>query len=585
MSDASQPRRILAVLLSGVLLLSAVGCGVDVSSTPVDVGDGLGYKDNSRVVELPKPVSARAAGLVETFLKATAGGGGVAADNAASFFTEKEGKSWRERWKKAEDQESLTVIRVTNKIEDAGQQGGVLVPVEYQVVGTLTNRGQLEVVKEPAATPSRMTFTVVPDSSFGWRIESIDGNVPDGLFISDVGVSDYYWIDSIYFWDRTGTHLVPDLRYIPRTVNRNQRATSVVTMLIEGPSAMLGAVQRLRTGTAATSVVLSESSDTFEVKLTPNAIAVDNQEDAAKKLLWQLQWSLRFNNNTPTVNLVAGDFKRTVRADDHTYENFNDTDDLGSLQTFDIRAEKVVAVDISCKPVPTQPQVLTTKENKDVVAAAVNREADRIAYVVTTPAGSRQLTLIRPDRKVATSIVAFDLGRPSWIPGTDMLLVTANGNVRAVSGTSGQSTVITPSGLGPVTDLSVSPDGRRIALIAGNRLVVAQLGMDAGKRNISIEPEPQTVPISARLSAVGVAWSSEEWLKVVGTEGVDSVMYDVTADGVVARQTELKGFAPQGVVAFPSPDRPTTESYVLSEQGAYSSGQSESTCVAPFYAL
>jgi len=72
---------------------------------------------------------------------------------------------------------------------------------------------------------------------------------------------------------------------------------------------------------------------------------------------------------------------------------------------------------------------------------------------------------------------------------------------------------------------------------------------------------------------------------VVGTEGVDSVMYDVTADGVVARQTELKGFAPQGVVAFPSPDRPTTESYVLSEQGAYSSGQSESTCVAPFYAL
>ncbi len=77
-----------------------------------------------------------------------------------------------------------------------------------------------------------MTFDVLrsAENSSQLRIDRIEG-APAGLLLSDDALDDtYYQAHPIYFWDKTGEWLVPDVRYLPLTTEPEQRPNRVLAV-------------------------------------------------------------------------------------------------------------------------------------------------------------------------------------------------------------------------------------------------------------------------------------------------------------------------------------------------------------------
>jgi hypothetical protein len=581
-ADGRRWTRIVGLVVSVIVMVVMAGCGVDASAVPEDAGDGLGADPQSASgVAPPRPNQFSVpVDLVLGFLKATAGAGETAVQQVRAFLN----GAGRKTWTAPEAQNDLTVIRVVAKRTEATQGGRTPVVVDYQVVGTLTERGRLTKLLDPAAKPRQMKFWVAPqpEALTQLRIDEIE-DAPEGLLISDDGLIEYYSIQPIYFWDDAYSSLVPDLRYIVKGLSPATQANLVVQWIVEGPSPMLGGVQRLRSGATKEGVV-TDDKGVLSIELNPLAAPDDK---AITRLLYQLQWSLRGNGSSaPALSLKIGDIVRTAGISDTAYLPFNVAHLLPTdPQAFDIVAERVVA--LPTRPDGARPTVvlLDARENRGVVAAAVNRTLDRAALVVRRYDGTFALQILRRDEasQPAPRLVQAEMGRPAWVPGSQVVLVTAAGRIRWVNAMTGALGELPLRNVGDVTGVSVSPDGRRIAFVADRRLYVAQLGVGEGK--VTVE-EPQLLSITGSLAVVAVAWASAEWLNLVGTVGSAAVLYEVTADGVIARRKDLStGIEPSDIVAYPTAGFAASgDVYVLTPSGAYVQGTSESNLRAPFFA-
>jgi len=77
-----------------------------------------------------------------------------------------------------------------------------------------------------------LDFTFVQDENDQWRIAS----APPGIVLSRESFNAVFEAHPLYFYDATGTYLVPDLRWFPKTT---LLATTVVRTLLEGQAAWL----------------------------------------------------------------------------------------------------------------------------------------------------------------------------------------------------------------------------------------------------------------------------------------------------------------------------------------------------------
>ena len=552
-----------------VLLLATVvsGCGISSTSKPVDEGDKIDSAiDNSIDAEVKPLPSENEASTpeqqVENFLDAAVGGTSSAKEQVKKFLTRNALGAFPAVANPNDP--PLTVIRLLGA-PHAGAVVGDETPVtiDYQVVGTMT--GGLGHIDDIAAdAPKQTTFGIVVDEASGHlRIDKVDGDLPPGLLLSDTAITDYYLTQPLYFWDNGYNALVPDLRYVPQTVTRDKRYSLLVDGLIVGPSSWLsGGVQRLPTGTTKTGEVVTGTDGAVQVRLSAQAIG-EGGLDAQSRLMYQLQWTLADIRSSQRIDLFVDEKPVQVRASaDYLGLNLGYP---GSAQQYDIVDKKVVA-----KGSGLTPPFITTPENADVVSAAVTDQSG-VAALVRVESSKRYLQFVTGVKHVDVPQLTrtSTLGRPSFVPatgGTDIVLIPTGGPTGHLLAVSSDGTVSTAlhGSIDGVTAAAVSPDGRRVAFVAGGQVYVSYLSI--GNNTVTVGSSPRAI-LPAEDGILAVTWTSESELQVGGPTS----MWQVTADGVVAQNEsdKLLGLQVNDLVCNPQLHG-SVEVFAYTQQGIYS---------------
>jgi hypothetical protein len=546
-------RRLPALLL--VAALPLVGCGVPNSARPVVVKDAPrnGAPSNSdSAVTKKTPVGVNdAQELVKRYLKAIAWGNDTSQDpdatekaaNAAKDFmtTEAQGS-----WQRGQD---ITIVRATIGIP-APTANGIRVEVAMQSIGVLNSRGSVD--PKPIRTSYTHPFTVVPEEhGKGLRI----ANPPPGMLLSDEGLDNLYEVQPIYFWDTANRSLVPDLRYINRSLSQANRLVQLTGWLRDGPSEYLKpAVNPLP---AAIEIkdrpVLDGTAGGVRINLSAKAASVQGQ---LSKFLLQLRWSLRSLASAVVLQIEGQrqDLGRDVGWDNPAAA----PDGQKESPRFGVTDGKVrqLAGD------PITSPTLTSDVNAGVVSAAILRSpVQQVALVRDEAPGRVRLWLgsynqaAKTVQYAPTDLAAEAMSRPVGLTTPTVsdpaFLVAADGRLCAVSVASKQSVDRTPPGIVGVTAVSVARDGRRVALVASGRVYAGVLTFDGSSPSVAQLEEVQ----STLSDAVGVAWSREEWLVVAGRVAGQWALVELTLDSALVEQMPLRnlsGLTVTRVVADPS---------------------------------
>jgi hypothetical protein len=543
-----------------VLAVALAGCGVGATDQPVDEGDALtaGPSVADVVKHQPTPEQATTPGdLVKYFLEAAAGGVG-ANDRVKSFLTPNAVGTWGDPV--APDNPPLTVVRIVDgpTVEaSVGDPPRTPVTIKYQEIGTLSDQGRVDDLAP--VTTRTLTFNVVQDENgSGYlRIDKIVGWPNQQLLLSDDGLREYYDLQPIYFWDTAYNLLVPDLRYVPLTLNTVQRATKILQWLVAGPSPWLaGAARSLPSGTTNENVD-SDTNGAFLVSLSAEA-AGNGDADALRRLMFQLQWSFSWLlvGGAPKVDLRIDGQSATVDVLPDEFRKYNNAWSYGDPihEPYDISTKGVIVTSGG-----SAPAVLGATENNDVIYAAIAEGGSVAALVRKDQSGRRRLQIVRSGKAGhidAMVPLSSTLGRPSFLtPETDIVFVPtggADGRLLAVSLVDGKATDVRP-GLVGVSAATVSPDGRRVALIADGRVSVASLSISNGQVYLISSTLRQV--LAGDFTARAVTWLSESTLLVGGTSGADAApsLWRVTADGVLADNitSSLRGLDVTDLVSYP----------------------------------
>jgi hypothetical protein len=432
----------------------------------------------------------------------------------------------RDDW---EPEERVYVARVE---DDPSVTRGDQVRVEVRVrrVGTLGEDGifeprlaqEDEVLRYFVTTEREQRDEAAPAASQPrYRISDL----PPFIVLDDQALERHFEQRPIYFWDDHHELLVPDLRWLPQALTQPRRSQAVVDWLVAGPAPWLSGVESIPEGIALDgNVVPGEGS--LEVRLTP-----PHDDEDLSQLDAQLWWTLRPDllPGDVAVTLLIGDEERRLDGD-YRSENPVPADPPASFAVLDGAINQhapVASVDITA---------LDNGLNTDIVRAAVPRDPWRAALVRPEPTGELRLSLAERGQVTDTPLVAEDIGHPVWLnnpSGTG--LVVADEQLYQFSMADGEvavNKVDLPDITGAVTAVAAAPDGRRLALIAGDRLYVASMSR-AGGAAVSVSRRPPLPTAASNLD--GVAFIREDWLAIVGTARGQSRLFELTVDGALER--------------------------------------------------
>jgi hypothetical protein len=544
--------RRIGVLVAAALTITvtAVGCGVSPSS-PNKLGDGIAAGQRYLARTPPGPdEEVSPADLVSAYLSAAAESGSDQPLQRLQAFLTTNGRAQLNSLIDPKNPPSPMVIRVLGApTEGAPNEDGTPVDVRFQVIGALTDRGQVDAFQDPTVAPNtgtmRFTVKTAEDNSKHLRIDAITG-VPPGasVLLSDAALYEYYQVQPVYFWDNAGSRLIPDIRYVPNGLDPAVRASRIVQWVAGGPSRLLqDVVQPLPTGAALKSPVVIHDGR-FEVNLSAQA---GGQPPAMQRLYRQLQWSLQSTAAAPLIDLSIEDKLQTNLGGTEDYRAFDQSWSLAARgQKYDIVDQKVVAASTL-----TPPPVLSAKDNAGVLAAGINR-AGMLAVVRQRTDGRRYLQIVKDGGStvMVNLPTPSDMGRPVWVTNNVLVLVSG-GHLYWVTtaGASGDLDV----NRGGITQVSVSPDGRRIAFVASHQAVVASLVVGSDN-SLGIGSTTRDI-LKGVVSANAVAWASEGWLYVGGTSASGGpALWQATGDGVIGqdKSSQLVGVVPTDMVAYPT---------------------------------
>lgn len=524
----------------------ATGCGVPTSSDVQYVGPGPERGSTLRGGGVAPPLPDEAGNpqdQVDNFLQAAAGSPDTAADRVREYLSSDD----RERW---EPDEGIRVIRLRQTPFVTDDADGWVVQLDAQPVGQLHPNGYLDAPasSEPVEFEFRLVSEGDPEGGVdgqGLRFRVADP--PPYLLLQDTALTNerYYHPHSIYFWDSNREVLVPDLRWLPLAGEpADQQPWRVVQWLLAGPAPGLPRIEGLPAGTAHIGTPVWEQ-DRLVVNFNAAAIEGQSPEELAAQLARSL---LRLGDGEPQLELRIDDRPQHVQ---------------GYPAEPAPSAARYVVLDGMVRQYGGEgdqwPAVLAESVNNEVQAAAVTADGEAGAFVRELPDGRQQLTVAEvagretDPQQDQTDLVAEQIGQPVWAGSGDPVgLVVADGQLYRFWPGASRVMEVSPPGLsGPITAVAVAPEQRRLAVIAGDRLYLAQLRFDT--ESVVVQA-PRVLSLTVGQLA-GVAFTHENVLVVAGEKDRRMGLHRVTVDGGMEEPLhDLSNAAVASLVAHPIGD-------------------------------
>ncbi len=569
--------RLTAVLAALALVLA--GCGLPDWTDPKYVGPAVDPKPaQDRAQDPPRPGGASSlSDLVVRYLMTSVGGNVTSSDQPdavsetqtrmKTFMTEEAAAQWPPK-----PEMPLIVVKVTfAKVDTVVGTNRSSLTATFVPIGQLDRVGRLVPAQLENWTP---TFEFEGEMT-GGRLRLT--KVPPHMLLSVSGLKEWYEQQPIYFWERDvdAPKLVPDLRYMPRVLLPSKRVSEVMLWLVEGPSTWLVPVVNKVPPDIETKDDPTVRPDKSVVVNLSSKARAKSPEDL-RKLSSQIRWSLAGH---PPVELSYENAKDTTNASDG-YESDN-------AAVGEIDQEKFVVVNGEVRPAdmpaggPPELFAAGPPFNTAVVSATINRAHSRAALVRRTANNRQQLFVSSANpsadpRYVETTVSAAVLSRPVWISRPVQRFLVADGTrLWAVTPPSKAGEAPTAEVVpGPndvaltnVSAFSVAPDGRRVALIVGNKAMIAPLRIENGKLSLG----EQRLVANSLGDNRAIGWITETTLAIGGKANPGNDLFSEGSYSLLWTSIDGTGETP-----LPQAEPTATGGYTVSQLSARTNDPTDS---------
>lgn len=521
----------LCLAVVAVFVVSAAGCaGVPSSSAP----QAIGTVDRPAPPSLPTPTPGMEPDvLLREFLKATADPANRHLA-ARQFLTESASRGWDDAGS------ALLIDRVV--FTETRRPDLVTVSMQADILGSLSELGVFETAEGALPDPGPIELVKTPG---GWRIDRL----PNGVFLDWQQFQQTYKRNTLYFTDPTGNTVVPDPRYVA-VADSDQLATELMSKLIAGPRPemartvrnLLAAPLRLRgpvTRADGSKTGVGRGYGGARIELE-NLSTTDphTRQLLAAQIIWTLS---RAGINGPYVINVDG-----AALDDRFAEGWNTADvaatDPGAADGAGAGLHALVGgslVSLDGQRAPRVPGPFG--QMPDQVSAALSRSGQEVASVMVLRPGAPDMASslwIGPIGGAAgQALDGRTLTRPSWSLDDAIWIVVDGVNVvRVLQDASGQparipvdSTALSAKFAGAISELQLSRDGTRAAMVIDGRVILA--GVEQTPGGGYALTYPRRLGFGLGDTAVSLSWRTGDDIVVTRTDGTHPVSY-VNLDGV-----------------------------------------------------
>ncbi|WP_197501925.1 MtrAB system accessory lipoprotein LpqB [Mycobacterium sp. 1164985.4] len=520
-------------MLAALSLLALVltGCaGVPSSSSP----QAIGTVDRPAPPSLPKPTPGMDPDvLLREFLKATADPANRHLA-ARQFLTESASQAW-------DDAGSALLIDNVVFVETRGPER-VSVSMRADILGSLSDMGVFETGEGALPDPGPIELIKTPD---GWRIDKL----PNGVFLDWQQFQATYRRNTLYFVDPTGSTVVPDPRYVAVS-DPDQLATELVSKLIAGPRPeMVKTVRNLLDPplklrgpvTRADGGKMGVGRGYGGARIDLDNLSTTDPH-SRQLLAAQLIWTLfRAGVNGPYVINADG-----AALDDRFADGWETSDvaatDPGAASGVAAGLHALVGgslVALDGQRAPRVPGPFGQMPNQ--TAAAVSRSGQEVASIVTlrpgAPDTSSTMWVGALGGNASQVLDARSLSRPSWaLDNAVWVVIDGNNVVRVIQDASGQparipvdSTPVSSRFSGVITELQLSRDGTRAALVIDGQVILA--GVEQTPGGGYALTYPRRLGYGLRNTVVSLSWRTGDDIVVSRTDPQHPVSY-VNLDGV-----------------------------------------------------
>ena len=546
-------RRIAALLsVLSVVVATAAGCaGVPSSSAP----QAIGTVEVAAPPNLPKPTRDMDPDvMLREFLKATADPANRHLA-ARQFLTESASQNW-------DDAGSALLLDNVVFVETRTAEK-VTATMRADILGSLSDIGVFETAEGKLPDPGAIELVRTPD---GWRIDRL----PSGVFLDWKQFQETYKRHNLYFADPTGTTVVPDPRYVAVS-DKDLLPTELMSKLIAGPRPemarsvrnLLGPPLKLRgpvtrADGGKTGVGRGYGGARIDLENLSTTDAHSRQLLAAQ-IIWTFA---RADITGPYIINVDG-----AALDDRFAAGWSVTDVASTDPGADEGAAAGVhglingsLVSVDGQRAPRMAGSFGDMPNQR--SAALSRTGREVASVVVLGDNRPNPASLWIGPRGGVALEAADgrsISRPSWgLDDAVWMVVDGTNVVRVIQeSASGQpaqipveSSAVTTKFPGSITELQLSRDGTRAAMVVDRQVILATVEQTAGGEYALTYPRRLGFGLGA--SVVSLAWRTGDDIVVTRTDPLHPVSY-VNLDGVNSDGPEgnLKGPV-STVVANPS---------------------------------
>src|SRR5271169_506557 len=511
--------------LTGLLLALAVvlaGCaGVPSASAP----QAIGTVERPAPSNLPKPTPGMDPDvLLREFLKATAD---PASRHLAArqFLTDSASSSW-------DDAGSALLIDNVVFVETRTAER-VSVSMRADILGSLSDIGVFETAEGALPDPGPIELV---KTSGGWRIDRL----PNGVFLDWQQFQATYKRNTLYFADPTGKTVVPDPRYVA-VADHDQLATELVSKLVAGPRPEMAHTVRnlLAPPLRLRGPVTRADGGKNGIGRGYGGARVDLEKlsttdpHSRQLLAAQIIWTLaRADIRGPYVISADG-----APLDDRFAEGWTTSDVASTDPGVADGAGAGLHALVNGALVALDGQHTTTVpgafgRTPDQTGAALSRSGRQVASVVTLHRGApdmaESLWIGDLGGEAVESADGHSLSRPSWSLDDVVRAIQepASGQPARIPVDSGALASRFP---GPITDLQLSRDGTRAAMVIGGQVILAGVEQtQAGQYALTF---PRRLGFGLGTSVVSLYWRTGDDIAVTRTDAAHPVSY-VNLDGV-----------------------------------------------------